>query len=144
MTLLTRIREKIVEAVPEIEWTECPWCEERNWRPDTIGYCRNGHFLGELDVKTRSITLADVLRAMQGKTGTTEVIGASINGQFLDCSPDGQYLRVYDEPIWNLSLSYDDQEEDVKLFVGKVLGIEMAGCGTCVGTCIGHQSSQNV
>lgn len=59
---LTSIRLKCIEANPEIEWSNCPHCGQK-LKPHSVGYCADGHFLGKLEVKSRTIRLADVLLA---------------------------------------------------------------------------------
>lgn len=97
MTTLEEVRAKIIGAVPDIAEESictCKECVEKS--------------------TTRSITLADVLRAIPE--------GFAVDSQGFFCEGDyGGY--VPNGTKWNLALSLDEQEPEVVEFVGKVLGV---------------------
>jgi hypothetical protein len=104
MTTLSRIRAKIIEAIPEIE--------------THIGVIEGQ----PTKVQGRPIRLDDVLRAMS-ESKTLYAIDA--DGNFHEKTDRGWPLCEVGVRVvaWNLALSVDDQEPEVHEFIGKVLGV---------------------
>lgn len=92
------IKAKIIELVPDILG---------------VGSKRDGHRIISVPVQ-RKITLADVLRAIEKELGAGFAVFQG--GQIW---MGGKYTMF----IWNLSADYDGQTDEVKEFIGKLLGV---------------------
>lgn len=118
MTTLDKVRAKIIEAVPEIVVMKRKKyaVTEGEFNSDDPSYAYKL-------VKTyRPITLADVLRAMP----VTNDLRYSVDsrGYIWEEHTTGARMHgVRHVATWNLALSYDDQTDEVKEFIGKVLGV---------------------
>lgn len=118
------IKAKIIEAVPEIEhW--CEICQQyRDSREGWCAVCENAKMHMDLP---RPITLADVLRAMNEQwmtTATAHAIsmqGDSIKTMTWRTANDTQIRQFF--MLWNLTADYDGQTQEVKEFIGKLLGV---------------------
>lgn len=112
------LTEKIIELVPDVYWKECQVCEFRH--PGTkIGYC--GHlgceaFVGgNCTYGSRTVTLADVLRAIQRVKGSDGFVLVASNGWMSNGA---------DRCRWDfLSTDLDGQSEETKAFISKILGV---------------------
>lgn len=132
------VKAKIVELVPEIVQLKfgC-WVKDkdgeamlmRDYKPckNTSGHTdmyegkneRGNTVITFFDeVIGRPITLADVLRAIQG---TDRVIGIDYWGRFIGCDENLNNVRMFAE--WNLTTDYDNQTQEVRTFIGKLLGV---------------------
>ena len=66
----------------------------------------------------RTITLSDVLRAMQGKEG---ILGVDMNGQFIDCDDDLNNVKFCGKR-WNLKdNNLDNQSKECQALILKIL-----------------------
>ena len=80
----------------------------------------------ELKVLGRPITLADVLRAMEKISDETRVwMGVLTTGQIFHNAPHNDSNAFYQiiDCTWNLATHYDGQTQEVKDFIGKLLGV---------------------
>ena len=131
-SILEAIRAKIIEAVPEIVCEEVvvwknkgvwyyAYADEKGLNQHSIGFSTKAKALGNAYGRgrytCRPITLADVLRAMPDTEFQVKVK-----------PKEGWVLRkLHGEGglmcMWDLTKPYDDQEEEVKLFIGKLLGV---------------------
>jgi len=104
------VKNKIIEAVPEIRYKVCPVCEQR---AGLSGYCKCGAFLKEKEI-TRPIQLADVLRAIgiiKDSSWVIDAIGRIYNqfpSESLHCD-------------WDLSKDFDGQSDETKEFLYNIL-----------------------
>jgi len=72
------------------------------------------------EILGRPITISDILRAIRKKNlGTDE--------DYYAITSDGLFIKtcemIEERILWNLSKDYDQQEEEVKAFIGKILGV---------------------
>lgn len=105
------LTERIIELVPEIE--ECRTC---GWKTNHNGMCVNCRGI----IERRPITLADVLRAI-GRVSQRVSWSVTQEGRFYDISHDNC------GPIWNLAVNYEDQSDETKAFIAKILGVDETG-----------------
>lgn len=106
---MDEIKQRIIELVSDIKTSHTFYCSE-------METC-TGH--GEL--RTRPITLADVLRALSKRTGD--------DGGRIWIDEDGRIMRGAwtTDILWNLSHDFDSQTPEVKAFIGELLGIPAKG-----------------
>lgn len=142
-----KIKSKIIEAVPEIielkfgckiiseVWGELvirgkgargrkdtedtyEAIDEGFIKSNSVGSC----FVPESSIKEilgRPITLADVLRAI-----STSFDEGNIEAGSWGVAVDGSFFRAYRRyEKWNLTADYDGQSDEVKSFIGKLLGV---------------------
>lgn len=104
------IKAKIIELVPEIE--------EVVHDPDLSRYGSIGRTYVQ-----RPITLADVLRSISKSRGGigAEVIAVDQDGNFQEQIGAGEFhCSMW---VWNLTIDYDGQTQEVKTFIGSLLGV---------------------
>lgn len=115
------VKAKIVELVPGIRTYEnrCYGCGFG------FEFCKCTPKSTEW-FKDRPITLADVLRAIGDEHrylegyGVKAPLGIDMLGEFRALGMmDGAYLDAQ----WNLTTDYDNQDQSVKDFIGKLLGV---------------------
>lgn len=93
----------------------------RTWASAAIAYERVKKLTDSLLLfQDRSITLADVLRAMKRNVG--KYVGVTFDGDFLT-REYGADSWIMEMPAWNLTTDYDGQTQEVKDFVGKLIGV---------------------
>lgn len=110
------IKAKIIELVPEImgDWSGCDVCGTM-----CSGMCDNDE-----GPTARPITLADVLRAILATdlANRTNVLVES--GGFISKRKwEGNEHKFISGAEWNLTADYDGQTQEVKEFIGKLLGV---------------------
>lgn len=108
--MIDPVKAKLIELLPEIEQV-CRGKRENHYCPN----CDNS--IG------RPITLADVLRAIE-EVGGTELYAVLADGEIWNVNGI-QGVKSYGVGItWNLALDYDNQTQEVRAFIGKLLGVE--------------------
>ena len=115
--LLQRIREKVIETVPDIV--------ERNGIPET--WCKNhGGIMrnySEPCTCIGPITLADVLRAIErNRKPNAFKLSVDTKGYMTLFNYKWEEQKQVD---WNLSLPLEDQDPELHAFLAKVLGVEV-------------------
>lgn len=78
----------------------------------------------ELSVATqRDITLADVLRAMDMTRSRQFMWMVGTHGMFVSYERDREQQTLPSNITWNLTTDYDNQTQEVKAFIGKIIGV---------------------
>jgi hypothetical protein len=127
------IKARIVELVPDI--TKCPACDGKGWtaehgnhhNPET-GECEDCPVQVQCEmcratgVINRPITLADILRAVE-KVQSPRMLLVDPRGHFW-------YIENIMDPVieahpssWNLTADYNGQTNEVKTFIGTLIGV---------------------
>jgi hypothetical protein len=102
-------RAKIIELVPEIKQ-----------RPSVLSF--NGRKeIGVPDNNGPKITLADVLRAISEVT--IYIADGGEFFQFISFDSEGSHVLKDLGVTWNLNTDYDGQTDEVKAFIGSLLGV---------------------
>lgn len=110
------VKAKIIELVPEIA-SRGGMCIAKSPHPEKCEY----------ETVYREITLADVLRAIGN---SRERHGFTIDAQgdklvmfWSTKDPENPDHSTLLRERWNLALSYDNQDQPTKDFIGKLIGI---------------------
>lgn len=118
------VKAKIIELVPEIQEQVCPKCSFKVPAKES-GYHACGGFLRNRgEITERPITLADVLRAIAKSYDNwhDESYGVSLQLSEQSCfllleTNERGYAK------WNLLEPYDNQTQEVKHFIGTLIGV---------------------
>lgn len=131
---MDKVKQRLIELVPEIAELKFGCRIRTRWNTDAVvlGFSKlkstksqrfykymhgmTASTIAEgaiLEILGRQVTLADVLRAIQKVGGTLH------EDAIVYETPHGQLLTRY----WNLTTDYDGQTQEVKDFIGKLLGV---------------------
>lgn len=119
MTRLEKIafvRDKCIEVNSEMGMRVCN-ANEKHTGVHT-GYCPNGHFFGDYPQKYRDAHLADVLLAIDKKTGD---ISIGTDGRFVSKTKDWVTYGGKFAVTWNLRKTLEDQDHPTISFLYDVL-----------------------
>lgn len=113
------IRQRIVELVPELSVNtrvRCDTCREPGMACNECGG-------GLIEVIGRPITLADVLRAIGGSVEHDSAYEYTVDSRGDFDVRDRRTGMITTPCTWDLLVDFDGQTNEVKEFIGKLLGV---------------------